>query len=66
MSDYFVGHGKVYAAQRDVDGDPTGFLDLGNCPSFVLTPGNRGFLLNNFTYKNVAAITALSPNYKGS
>ena len=42
MSDYFVGHGKVYAAQRDVDGDPTGFLDLGNCPSFVLTPGNRG------------------------
>lgn len=42
MEDYFIGHGIVYAAQRDISGNPLGFIDLGNCPRFTISPGTRG------------------------
>lgn len=38
---YMVGKGKVYFDRFDEDGNSTGELDLGNDPSFALTPENE-------------------------
>ena len=38
---YMVGKGKVYFDRLDTNNLPTGELDLGNDPSFVLTPENE-------------------------
>jgi len=38
---YMVGKGKVYFNRLDDDGNSTGELDLGNDPSFALTPENE-------------------------
>lgn len=32
---YLLGRGRVYFDQEDQNGDPTGFLDLGNTPAFT-------------------------------
>lgn len=36
---YFVGQGKVYIGSRSDVGSPSGFTELGNCPSLVLMVG---------------------------
>lgn len=44
---YLVGKGKVYFDRFDDDGNSTGELDLGNDPSFALTPDNE--MLEHFS-----------------
>jgi len=44
---YLVGKGKLYFDRFDDDGNLTGELDLGNDPSFALTPENE--LLEHFS-----------------
>jgi len=44
---YLVGKGKVYFDRLDTNNEPTGELDLGNDPSFALTPENE--MLEHFS-----------------
>jgi len=65
---YLVGKGKVYFDRLDSDSNSTGELDLGNDPSFALTPENE--LLEHYSsmegvkLKDASAIIAANLNGK--
>lgn len=65
---YLVGKGKVYFDRLDANSNSTGELDLGNDPSFALTPENE--LLEHYSsmegvkVKDASAIIAANLNGK--
>ncbi len=41
VSRYFIGRGKLYVSDRDVNGQPTGFEWMGNVPSLALNTNQQ-------------------------